>query len=345
MKKFVFPFILLVILAVWLFFKKSPMEYYKVSGNAQGTTYSVIYGSSKKLDLSDSIARILEDFDLTFSSYVPHSLISKINNTGDPMEVDPTFQYVYKLSAEINKLTWGAFDLTVAPLVNAWGFGWKNNQMPGQEKLDSLLQIIGMDKISLADGKLHKKDPRVQIDVNAVAQGYSVDVVAEYLESLGIENYLVEIGGELRGRGKKQNGHLWKIGIERPTENNDLSNRPLQATIELEDMSMATSGNYRKFYEKDGAKIVHTIDPKTGRSIQSNLLSATVLTAKCAKADALATGFMVLGLDKSISLADSLTDVDAYFIYSDSSGNFHEWASEGFLTLLQKEKDLIKKDN
>lgn len=339
MKKFIFPLLVLIILAGWYFYKSNKTEYYKVSGEAQGTTYSIIYGAKNGLDLSQPIAVLLDSFDQTFSSYIPQSIISRINNNDPKVETNKLFNYILTLSKDINEQTQGAFDLTVAPLVNAWGFGWKNNDYPDQQEIDSILQFVGMDKIKVEGVKVEKSDPRVQIDVNAIAQGYSVDVVADFLEDKGIINYLVEIGGELKTSGKKANGSIWRIGIERPTENNDMGNRPIQAAVELDHRSLATSGNYRKFYEKNGMKIVHTINPKTGKTIQSNLLSATVLTDECATADALATSFMVLGVDGSIELLKTMSDVDAYFIYSDSTGNFMEWASEGFDKLLEGESE------
>jgi len=333
MKKYSLAFVLLVTISL-IFLVKNKKEYYKTTGLAQGTTYNVIYSTNKKIDLADSIGNILDWFDQSLSSYKPISVISKINNN-ENIKTDTLFNYVFELSKEIYQLTDGAFDITVAPLVNAWGFGRKNNVMPKKEKIDSILEFVGLEKVDLMNSEIIKDDPRIQLDVNAIAQGYSVDVIAAYLDQWGIKDYLVEVGGEVKSKGKNQNEVLWRVGVERPTENNDMDDRPLKAVVNLNNMSLATSGNYRKFYEKDGVKFVHTINPKTGQTIQSNLLSTSVLTSDCAKADALATAFMVLGLEKSKTLVQNLDDVDAYFIYSDVSGNFAEWATTGFEDVME----------
>jgi len=332
MKKYILAIIVLSLLIIGFLLKNKKETYFKISGYAQGTTYSVIYGTINDIDLSDSIENILKSFDQTFSSYIPNSIISRINRNDPLVTTNEMFDYVFNLSKEINEKTKGAFDITVAPLVNAWGFGWKNKITPDQKVIDSLLQIIGMEKVDLKNGRIIKQDERIQIDVNAIAQGYSVDVIADFLNNLGIKNYLIEVGGEMRGKGTKQNGNFWRIGVERPTEDNDIDNRPVQTIMELNNTSLATSGNYRKFYEKDGVKFVHTIDPATGYTVQSTLLSASVISKECARADALATGFMVLGLEKSIEIVNNMKDIEAYFIYSDSSGVFKVWATPGFDT-------------
>ena len=207
-------------------------------------------------------------------------------------------------------------------MVNAWGFGFKNKEEMTKSKVDSVLQFVGCDKIKYNDSIIIKNDSRTMLYMNGIAQGYSVDVVAEFLEKKGITNYLVEIGGEVKTKGFNKQGKEWKIGIDKPFDNNNLPGENLQAIIKLSNKSLATSGNYRKFYEKDGIKYSHTIDPKTGYSVNHSLLSATVIADDCITADALATAFMVMGLDKAFELVAKLPNIEAYFVYSDENGDY-----------------------
>ena len=339
MKKYTLSIILLVILIAGYILKSQKLNYYKIQGYAQGTTYSIIYGTKNNADYTDSVKNILHRFDQVFSSYITSSLISKINRNDTAAVPDKKFVYIFNLSKEINAQSQGAFDITVAPLVNAWGFGWEKKKDVDQHTIDSIMEFVGMNKVHLENGRIVKSDPRLQLDVNAIAQGYSVDIIAEFFNRIGVNNYMVEVGGELRASGTKQNNSHWKIGIEKPGEHNEIKNRPLKASVELKDNSLATSGNYRKFYEKDGMKFVHTINPKTGKTIKSNLLSVSVMTPECARADALATTFMVLGVEEGIKLAENLDGVDVYFIYSDENGNYKEWMTNGFKKVLKEIND------
>jgi FAD:protein FMN transferase len=224
-------------------------------------------------------------------------------------------------------MTAGAFDITVGPLVRAWGFGPDVHKNFSESKRDSLMKLVGMEKVSLINGRLIKSDPGIYLDVNAIAQGYSVDVASRYFDNLGISNYLIEIGGEVRARGKKA-GALWRIGIDRPDDNNMSPGQTLQAIVKIADKALATSGNYRKFYIEDGIKYSHEIDPKTGYPAKNTLLSVTIIAGECAMADGIATACMVMGKDKTIEFLGAHPEFEAYLIYSDDSGNFKTWISE-----------------
>jgi thiamine biosynthesis lipoprotein len=231
----------------------------------------------------------------------------------------------------------GAFDITIGPLARAWGFGPDDQKNFSEAKRDSLMKLVGMSKISLADGKVIKSDPGISLDFNAIAQGYSVDVVCRFFDDLGVKNYLVEIGGEVRARGTK-NGNLWRIGIDKPEDNNIIPGQSLQAIVRITDRSLATSGNYRKFYVEDGIKYSHTIDPKTGYPAKNRLLSATILAGDCATADGIATACMVMGHEKSIQFISSNPQFSAYFVISDDDGNYQTWISENLKEFISEEQ-------
>jgi thiamine biosynthesis lipoprotein len=233
-------------------------------------------------------------------------------------------------------MTDGAFDITVAPIINALGFGSRKDTLNvDSTMIDSLLQYVGMAKVKLVNGKIEKTDPQVKLDVNALAQGYSVDIVSRFLEDHGIRNYLVEIGGEIRARGKNAAGQIWKVGIDKPMEGNLVPGADLQAVIRLQGRSLATSGNYRKFYERNGMKFVHIVNPKTGYPAISNLLSATVITKDCLTADAYATSLMVFGLERSIQFLHDNRFLEAYLVYADEKGQFQVYATPGLKKFLQ----------
>ncbi len=302
------------------------------NGLAQGTTYSVLYVDEKNFDpddLKNNVEKILAEFDMSLSLYIDSSILCRVNRNEDVL-LDDFFIQSFKKSAEISALTGGAFDITVGPLVKAWGFGPDERKSFTESKRDSLLRLVGMDKLKIEGRRLIKSDPAVQLDFNAIAQGYSVDVISGYLDDLGIKNHLVDIGGEVRGKGTKL-GADWKIGIDRPEDNNFTPGENLEAIIMISDESLATSGNYRKFYIEDGVKYSHTIDPKTGYPAKNNLLSATILASDCATADGIATACMVIGLERSIKFIESHPSYLAYFIYSDEQGNFRTWASPDLL--------------
>lgn len=329
-KKLITPTIIIVavLLAVWIY-DAPELEYQKISGETQGTTYNITVEYKKGEDLKAEIEDVLSDFDMSLSTYEPTSIISRVNSNDEDVGLDEKFIRVFNEAHEVYQSTGGAFDITVAPIVNAWGFGFTPGMDVDSALIDSLLMYVGMDKVNLADNKIVKDDPSVMLDVNAIAQGYSVDVMAEFLDSKKINNYLVEIGGELRCKGKNPKGSDWKIGIDRPEEGNITPGAKLQAVIALKTKSLATSGNYRKFYEMDGIKYAHSIDPKTGYPVLSRLLSATVLADECITADAYATAFMVMGLEKSIEFLSAQEDLEAYLVYSDEEGNYMVYTTPG----------------
>ncbi len=301
------------------------------SGFAQGTTYSIIYeadGTYPPEKMKENVEKILRDFDMSLSLYEDSSILSAVNRNEKPV-LDTFFMEVFIRSKEIALMTGGAFDVTVGPLVKAWGFGPDSHRNVSPSIRDSLLQLVGMSKIDLRNGEVLKTNDRISLDFNAIAQGYSVDVISGYFDRLNIRNYLVEIGGEVRTRGTR-NKEEWKIGIDRPEENNFIPGNDLQAIIRLRDRSLATSGNYRKFYVEDGVKYSHTIDPVTGLPARNTLLSATIIAGDCATADGIATACMVMGREKCMDFLQRHSEFDAFLVYSDEKGNFRTWTTEKF---------------
>ena len=313
--------------------QKPKSSYITFGGFTQGTTYNITYESHDSTDYQNEIDYLLAEFDTSLSTYNKFSVISKINNNESNV-TDFYLRTVFKKSGELYKNTNGAFDITVAPLVNAWGFGFKNKEEITNALIDSLLEFVGFQNICIKDSIIIKVDPRVMLDVNAIAQGYSVDVIADFLEKQGITNYLVEIGGEIKTKGINKKDKQWRIGIDKPFDNNNIPGENLQAIITLSNKSLATSGNYRKFYERNGIKYSHTINPKTGYPVTHSLLSVTVITSDCMTADAYATAFMVMGLDKAFKLAEELPFIEAYFIYNNEDGTFQERATPEMQELL-----------
>ncbi len=326
--------LLLIALAVIYSCKTSKSEYMKISGFAQGTTYSITYENSVNEDYSEAIDSILKAFDRSLSIYDSTSIISRVNNNDSLVEADEWFVEVFNKSAEVATVSGGAFDITVGPVVKAWGFANGPVAKHDSAHIDSLLQFVGMGKVKLEGRKVIKQSPGVKIDVNAIAQGYSVDVVCNFFESKGLENYLVEIGGEVRGKGTNAKNNFWRIGIDKPSDGNMTPGNELQAIIELKNKSLATSGNYRKFFVEDGVKYGHTINPKNGFPARNTLLSATVVCDDCITADAYATAFMVLGVEKSKELLKNLPEIEVYFIYSNAQGEYEIFASEGIKKMI-----------
>jgi thiamine biosynthesis lipoprotein len=312
-------------------------EYVKISGFAQGTTYSMSYRDAQKRNLQPQVDSILENFDQSLSIYCKTSIITRINNNDTTVRTDAYFDECYKLSEEVYKATNGAFDITVGPLVQAWGFGLKKRDKITKERIDSILPLVGMGKVKLVDGKLIKSNPNMFVDVNAIAQGYSVDVIARYFESKGINEYLVEIGGETLCKGLNSKGKAWVIGIDKPYDNNVTPGQDLQAKVALPSgKALATSGSYRKFFEENGVKYSHELDPKTGYPAHNTLLSISVITNNCALADGYATAFMVMGVDKAKEFLAKRSDMDAFMVYSGPKGEFLTYATSGFDKMLIK---------
>lgn len=304
----------------------------KTEGAVFGTFYHITYQSDNQLD--EGIKKVLDMVNQSLSMFEKESTISRINNNTS-MDTDSMFVRIFCLAKQISAETDGAFDITVAPLVNLWGFGFKNMENVSEAAIDSIRQYVGIDGVELTDGKIVKQHPETMLDCSAIAKGYGVDAVSEYLESQGVKNYMVEIGGEVRVRGFNPRNDHWSIGITRPEDDSTCVQNDIEQVLKVTDLSMATSGNYRNFYMKDGKKYAHTIDPRTGRPVQHNILSSTVLASDCATADAYATSFMVLGLEKAKKVLSKHSELMAFFIYTDADGNTKEWYSP-------KLKELIK---
>jgi thiamine biosynthesis lipoprotein len=282
----------------------------------------VKYSSPDTVNFKKEIEAILADIDTSMSTYNKQSVISRINNNQDKVKVDRYFKEVFEAAMKISKKTDGAFDITVGPLVNAWGFGQGEIRQIDSAIVDSIKEFVGYEKVRLKNGEIYKDDKRLKLNMNAIAQGYTVDVLAEFLDEKGIKNYLVEVGGEVRTKGISPSGRKWRIGIDKPVDSNYVAGQNLQAIVEIQNRALATSGNYRNFYIKDGVKYAHTIDPISGYPVTHKLLSASVFASDCVTADAYATAFMVMGKKKSQKLVERLKNIDAYFIYSDEEGNF-----------------------
>jgi thiamine biosynthesis lipoprotein len=334
--KFIWLFLLFALILLGCNKKKS--EYLKISGFAQGTTYHITYENSYHQDYSADIDSILKAFDKSCSIYDSTSIISRINNNNPTVEADDWFVDVFNKSVEVNTVSGGAFDITVGPVVNAWGFGNGPVLKHDTAYIDSLLQYVGMEKVKLEGRKVIKKNPGVKLDVNALAQGYSTDVVCDFFNRKGIKNYVVEIGGEVRAKGTNVRDKFWHIGIDRPTDGNLSSGKDLQAIIEIDNKSLSTSGNYRAFFVENGKKYAHTIDPKTGFPARNTLLSATVVCDDCITADAYATTFMVLGVEKSKELLSKLPGIEVYFVYSNPQGEYEVFYSEGMKKMIVEQE-------
>ena len=319
MKKWQLPFLVILIVGTILIIRQQhSMPYQKCSGLIFGTTYHVTYQFDE--DLQAEVVEKLNEVDAALSMFNEQSTISKINNN-QAVEPDKMFLDVFQLAQQVSKDTHGAFDITVAPLVNLWGFGFKHAQEPTKHAIDSLRQFVGYQKVSYDGKTIQKQDPRIMLDCSAIAKGYGTDVVARLMDEKGVKNYLVEIGGEVVTRGISEKRVPWKIGVTKPTDDSLHIGNELQTVLNVTDKAMATSGNYRNFYYKGGRKYAHTINPKTGRPVQHNILSATVLCNQCAKADAYATAFMVMGLDKAREVLERNPDLMVYFIYDDKGEN------------------------
>lgn len=317
------PFLtLLIVGSVLIIRQQQNAPYQKVSDFIFGTTYNVIYQCDS--DLSQGIRAELEKVDHSLSPFNKTSVITAVNNNQEVV-LDKMFLEVYEKAMEISADTDGAFDITVAPLVNAWGFGFKNDTKPTRRQVDSLKTFVGYQKVSLADGKIKKRDPRMMLDCSAIAKGYGTDVVARFLRSRGVKNFMVEIGGEIVTSGVNQSRVPWRVGVIKPTEDSLNVGHELQTTLNVTDIAMATSGNYRNFYYKGGKKFAHTVDPKTGYPVQHSILSATVLTKSCMIADAYATSFMVMGMERAKQVLERHPELQAYFIYDNGKGKTDVW--------------------
>ena len=313
------PFLVLLIIGTVVILQKQP-PFRTNEGMVFGTVYKITYQHAD--DLQNDIKQALMEVDNSLSPYNPNSIITRINHNEDTL-LNEHFTNVFNLAQQISAETDGAFDITVAPLVNAWGFGFKHSIEIAPEVIDSLRSFIGYQKIKLENEKIVKEDERTMLDCSAIAKGYGVDRVARLLDKKGVQHYMVDIGGEVMLKGKNPRMKMWRIGINKPVEDSLSINQELQTILEVSGIGMATSGNYRKFYYKDGKRYAHTIDPRIGTPVQHNILSATVIAKDCTTADAYATAFMVMGLEKAKAFCEEHPELDAYFI-CDGEGDSYE---------------------
>ncbi len=327
LSKFKIAFLLFLIIGTFFILRdRTPEVYTTDSGHIFGTQYNIKYKSVE--DLHKEIKATLLQVDNSLSMFNKNSIISAFNNNRDTT-ANEMFAEVFNLAQEISAKTGGAFDITVAPLVNAWGFGFKEGELPDSATVEELRSKVGYATVALVDRKLVKQDPGTMLDCSAIAKGYGCDMIARMLDSRNITDYMIEIGGEVVTKGKNDRGTAWNISISKPTENTTGSHNAHQRIVAISGKAMATSGNYRNFRIENGKKFAHTIDPRTGYPVQHSLLSATVIADNCAKADAYATSFMVMGLEKAIEQCKS-DSIEAFFIYSNEDGALQTYATEGF---------------
>lgn len=319
------PFLLLLIVGTIVILKKQP-PFRTNEGMVFGTIYKITYQHND--DLQNEIKAAMMEVDNSLSPYNPNSIITRINHNEDTV-LNEHFLHVFNLAQQISAETEGAFDITVAPLVNAWGFGFKHSIDIDPNVIDSLRQFVGYQKIKLEDGKIVKEDARTMLDCSAIAKGYGVDRVARLLDQKGVQHYMVDIGGEVVLKGKNPRMKTWRIGINKPVEDSLSVNQELQTILEVSGVGMATSGNYRKFYYKDGKRYAHTIDPRVGTPVQHNILSATVIAKDCTTADAYATAFMVMGLEEAKAFCEAHPELHAYFICDGEGDSYEIFATPG----------------
>ncbi|MBK5721066.1 FAD:protein FMN transferase [Dysgonomonas sp. Marseille-P4677] len=301
--------------------------YYNIQGTAEGTSYNIIYQDDEDRDFQPAIEALLVQFEKSLSVYDETSIISRVNRN-EKIETDYFFQTVFNKAKEISNLTEGTFDISAEPLFRAWGFSSQEKHIPNEAQITDLKQHIGMDKIRIENNFVIKSNPNIVLNANAIAKGYSADLISLVLEEYGCENFLVEIGGEIRLKGVNTEGQAWRIGIDRPSEDNPIPGQNLQVILQITDRGIATSGNYRQFYIENGQKVAHTINPATGYPVKHNLLSTTVIAKDAITADAFATAFLVAGVEKALEWINLFPELDAIFIY-DEAGEYKMYYTPG----------------
>ncbi len=330
-------FILLPLLVISCKDKEADKLLIKNTGDAFGTTYNIQYES--KEDFQEALKLVFDRVNQSMSTYMPTSDISRINQGDTTVVVDEMFKEVFTTSKDIWVKTKGAFDPTVGTLVNAYGFGpTKSLKNIDSTKVDSLMQFVGMEKVEITSAdRIRKQYPEIYLDFNAIAKGYTLDLLAKVLDEKGVPNYLIELGGEVVAKGKNPDKDaLWAVGIDNPTISDGVE---IYKVLTLEDRAMASSGNYRKFIEDPdtGQKFVHSINPDTGWPQKSNVLSVTVLAENCKLADAYATSFMIMELEETKTFLNNNSQLDVYIIYTDDEGNLQEWMTDGFEDVIVEE--------
>lgn len=343
-KNIIYSIILLFLVAiVWLYRqnkqeKPDPAEQEIVTGkltltgNTMGTTYRVVYLDEQERNFQSALDSILQGFNQSLSTYIQDSEISRFNRNDTLTFALPYFLPVLEESKKVFAVTSGSFDPTVGPLVNLWGFGPGGPQLKDSVNISSLLRLVDFNAIVFDSLSVRKLRPGMYLDFSAIAKGYGVDVLGDFLEKKGITDFLVEIGGELVARGTNEKGEIWKVGINKPEELGRADE--LYSIVALNNQGMATSGNYRNYYELDSIKVSHTINPATGRPVSHGLLSATVIAQNCMRADALATALMVMGTEKAIALQQELGDFEVFLIYNNPGGELVFYASDGLKPFL-----------
>ncbi|CAK7080676.1 MAG: FAD:protein FMN transferase [Parabacteroides sp.] len=317
---------------------KNQKQYFEESGSVFHTLYHIKYESDKAL--TEKIDNELQKFNLSLNPFNPNSTIAKVNRN-EPVEVDEWFKEVFNKSMEVSKNSDGVFDITCAPLVNLWGFGFSKKDSITPEMIDSLKTFVGYQKVRLEGNKVIKDDPRLLLNCSAIAKGYSSDIIARLLEREGVENYMVEIGGEVTMKGVNPKGECWRIGINKPEDDSTGIRNEIEEVVQLcKKGGVATSGNYRNYYVKDGKKYAHTIDPRTGYPAEQSILSATIVANDCMTADAYATAFMAMGLDKARQMAEKLPEIEYYVIYADENGKHRIEYSKGMIQYLPQRLSL-----
>lgn len=311
-------------------------QYFEESGTVFHTLYHIKYESSQLL--TDKIDTELQQFNLSLNPFNPNSIIAKVNNNEDVI-TDPWFEEVFTRAMEVSKNTDGVFDITCAPLINLWGFGFSKKDSVTPQIIDSLKSFVGYQKVRLEGNRVIKDDPRILLNCSAIAKGYASDVIARLLEREGVSNYMVEIGGEVAMSGVNPKGECWKIGINKPEDDTSGMVNDIEEVVQLcKKGGIATSGNYRNYYIKDGKKYAHTIDPRTGYPSEQSILSVTIVAEDCMTADAYATAFMALGLEKAREVAANIPNIDYFIIYADENGNNQFDFSAGMTQYMPKMK-------
>ena len=301
-----------------------------LQGEAQGSYYAITYYDAQGRNYQKEIDSIFHAVDLSVNLWVDSSVICKVNRN-EEVVLDQIFIDNFNIAQKAARLSEGYFDPTISPLVAVWGFGAENadRRMENGKLIDSLKQLVDYRKVWIEDGKVIKDNPSMKLDFNAIAQGYTSDLIGAFLESKGVMDYLVDVGGEIMARGSKPDGTRWVVGIEKPAANWD-SERVVQQRVELKDKGIVTSGSYRKYVERDGKRYSHCIDPTTGYPVVHNLLSATVIAENSVWADALASICMVMGMEKSLGIIDGMEGVDAYYIFVNEKNELETFATAGF---------------
>ena len=334
--KFSFGGICLIALTFLFLFISCSRQPQKITlqGLAQGSYYAITYYDEQNRNFQREIDSIFHAVDVSVNLWVDSSVISKVNQN-EEVALDSIFINNFRIAQEAARLSDGYFDPTISPIVAAWGFSYKNGDSITPQLIDSLKQLVDYRKIRIESGKIVKENPAMTLDFNAIAQGYTSDLIARFLENRGIKNYLVDTGGEIMARGEKPNGQPWIVGIEKPAENWD-SERVLQTRIALRDKGLVTSGSTRKYVERNGKRYSHCIDPKTGYPVEHNVLSVTVLAENSVWADALASICMVMGMERSLPLIENMDGVEAYYILVNDQNELETFATEGFRALVME---------